>query len=162
MMDEETQTLWSHVSGEALDGPLQGRKLENIPSVQTTWGEWRSAHPETKVLKKPEEILSSRYEKYFKDPDRAGIFRTFWLEDRLAAKAIVHGITLGPDAVAVVDAALTSGVARQINIGETVVTVTQSADGGVRAQTADGQELLVRTAFWFAWSGFYPHTEVVE
>ena len=48
MMDEETKSLWSHVSGEALSGPLAGRRLESIPSVQTTWKEWVAAHPGTR------------------------------------------------------------------------------------------------------------------
>ena len=36
-------------------------------------------------------------------------------------------------------------------------------DGGVTAfGKKDGAELVVRTAFWFAWSGFYPRTSVID
>ncbi len=162
MMDEETGSLWSHVSGVCLEGDLVGRKLATTPSVQTTWADWYAAHPTTRVLKKSEEILSSRYERYFADPDRAGMFRTFWLQDRMGAKVKVHGIVRGPHAVAVVDAALAQGASREIDLGGDKVTVSRDADGGVRAVDADGEELLVRTAFWFAWSTFYPNTMVVD
>ena len=49
MQDEETGTLWSHVTGEALDGELTGRRLEIVPGVHTTWAEWQEAQPKTLV-----------------------------------------------------------------------------------------------------------------
>lgn len=36
MFDRESDTLWSQLLGEAVDGPLQGTKLEPIASLQTT------------------------------------------------------------------------------------------------------------------------------
>lgn len=162
MMDEETQTLWSHVSGEGLDGPLAGRSLETIPSVQTTWKQWVAAHPETRVLKKPEEISSSRYAGYMEDPERVGIFRTFWLKDLMPAKTLVHGIARGSHAVAIADADLATGAHKEIDLGGETVTFFRDQDGGVRARDGRGEEILVRTAFWFAWSAFYPHTGVVD
>ena len=162
MMDEETGTLWSHVLGEGIEGPLAGRKLASVPSVQTTWAAWQAAHPGTRVLKKSEEIRSSRYESYFQESDRAGIFRTFWLQDRLSAKTLVHGLVVGPHAVAVVDSALGPGAERLVEVGDATVTVTRAGDGGVRAFTAGGVEIQVRTAFWFAWSGFYPNTTIAD
>lgn len=162
MQDEETGTLWSHVSGRAMDGPLAGRQLPSVPSVQTTWSAWKAAHPETRVLKKSEAITSSRYEKYFADPDRAGIFRTAYLRDRMSAKTLVHGLAVGAHAVAVSDSALVAGTSREVTVGDETVVVTRDADGGVRARTQDGGEVQVRTAFWFAWSAFYPNTAVVE
>ena len=162
MMDEETRTLWSHVNGEALDGPLAGRRLQSVPSVQTTWNEWSAAHPQTRVLAKPAEIRASRYADYMDDPERVGIFRTAWLENVLPAKALVHGVVVGPHAVAIADADLPPGAEEEAAVGDETVTIIRGADGGVRARNQEGEELLVRTAFWFAWSAFYPHTAVVE
>ena len=51
MMDEETGSLWSHVVGEALQGPLKGKVLKTVPVVQTSWAAWIKQHPDTKVLK---------------------------------------------------------------------------------------------------------------
>lgn len=162
MMDEETETLWSHISGEALSGPLAGHRLKSLPSVQTTWQQWVASHPNTRVLKKPDEILSSRYAGYMEDPERAGIFRTFWLREVMPAKTLVHGIVRGPHAIAMADSSLAPGASREIVVGETTVTFFRGTDGGVRARDQQGEEILVRTAFWFAWSAFYPHTDVVR
>ena len=52
MYDEATQSLWSTLLGEPVVGPLTGRGilLESLSVVTTTWGEWKSRHPETTVL----------------------------------------------------------------------------------------------------------------
>lgn len=50
MRDRETETLWSHLLGEAMEGPLEGTKLEVIPSVMTTWADWKERYPETSIL----------------------------------------------------------------------------------------------------------------
>ena len=46
MQDRETGTNWSQVTGEAIRGTLTGQELRQIPAQQTTWGKWRSGHPE--------------------------------------------------------------------------------------------------------------------
>jgi len=52
MFDEQTKSLWSTIYGEPVVGPLAGSgiRLERLPVVTTTWGEWRATHPETTVL----------------------------------------------------------------------------------------------------------------
>jgi hypothetical protein len=40
-------TLWSALSGRALDGPRQGQRLERQPSFLTQWGYWLMLHPES-------------------------------------------------------------------------------------------------------------------
>jgi len=40
-------TLWSALTGRALEGPLKGNQLERIPSLTTTWGYWMMLHPES-------------------------------------------------------------------------------------------------------------------
>ena len=163
MQDLETGSLWSHVTGKALEGKLAGASLDMIPSVQTTWSEWVAAHPRTRVLHKPDEIRSSRYESYFTDEDRVGIFNAGWLHERLSAKTLVHGLIDGPHALAVVDAALPEEDDLIVTLGGSDVRVRRDRDGGVIAiREEDGAELVVRTAFWFAWSGFYPRTQVID
>jgi hypothetical protein len=204
MQDKETGSFWNHVTGEALIGKLKGKRLTILPVVQTTWSRWVGAHPKTKVLKKEEEITSSVYENYFRDPARTGMFRTHWLMDRLPGKKLIHGIALGPHALAVPDDKLKPGRLLQSKLGEKTVLVVQALDGGVRAFLAEVGEkrltfrpeskerqyldretgsvwdleqgicrsgklkgeklkqLPVTMAFWFAWSTFYPNTEVVD
>jgi hypothetical protein len=204
MQDNQTGTLWSHITGEALDGTMKGRYLETIPSVQTTWADWFAEHPDTRLLKKEQEVRGSRYEKYFRDPDRAGMFNVEWLKGRLAGKSMVYGITRGPFSVAITEVRMDSVSLLMIHPGYDPVVVFRSDDGGVRAYVAradsvalefgyagehqvirdrqtgstwdlvrgiaiagnlDGallEEIKVLPAFWFAWSNFYPRTEVVD
>lgn len=163
MEDRETSTSWSHVTGRALGGPGRGAQLRALPSVQTTWAEWSRTHPETEVLKKSEEVLSSHYEKYFSDPERLGLFRSQWLTGRMPGKTLIWGTTVGTHAVAVTDEALAGGVEASVDLGETPVVVKKGPDGGVRAFAGEERdEIPVTRAFWFAWSSFYPNTQVVD
>ncbi len=52
MYDAATQSLWSTIEGKPVVGPLinQGIELATFPVVTTTWGAWKQAHPQTKVL----------------------------------------------------------------------------------------------------------------
>lgn len=201
MQDVETGSLWSQVTGEALDGPTRGQRLETIPSVQTTWARWVREHPKTKLLKKDREVTSSSYQSYFEDPNRIGLFRARYLVEKMPGKTLVHGIARGPHATAVKDGDLRGLVTAFLD--ETRVAVWRGADGGVHAWVAevDGTPLVltpqsttrlkdrgtgstwdldrgvcvsgslsgrklervaVTTAYWFAWSSFYPNTTVVE
>lgn len=49
MYDTETNSLWSHILGEAMKGPLRGKRLEMIPSAMTDWGSWKARHPDGTV-----------------------------------------------------------------------------------------------------------------
>jgi hypothetical protein len=141
MQDIETGSLWSHVTGEALEGPAKGQRLHIIPSVQTTWSKWVRQHPETKLLKKDRAVTSSAYESYFKDPEKIGIFRARWLAEKMPGKTLVYGIARAPHALAVTDSALDGLVSA--TLGETPMVVRRGADGGVRAFVAeiDGEAL---------------------
>lgn len=52
MFDHETASLWSSLRGRPVVGPLADRNFELSawPVVTTTWGEWRTRHPDTLVL----------------------------------------------------------------------------------------------------------------
>lgn len=50
MYDKGTDSLWVHVTGEAVFGPLKGKKLKFIPSTVTTWEAWKQRFPRTRVL----------------------------------------------------------------------------------------------------------------
>jgi hypothetical protein len=52
MFDRESGSLWSHVKGRAVSGPLEGHRLRMLPALHTTWALWRATHPGTLVLDK--------------------------------------------------------------------------------------------------------------
>lgn len=50
MTDRETGTLWTHLDGLSLSGPLPGERLKFLPMQITTWEEWQRLYPHTTVL----------------------------------------------------------------------------------------------------------------
>ena len=50
LVDRETDSVWSQLEGRAISGPLRGEPLRTIPAIQTTWGHWRSLHPDTRAM----------------------------------------------------------------------------------------------------------------
>ncbi len=53
MIDNETESLWNHLSGTAFAGPLAGTKLEQFPVATVRWEDWLADHPDTETLDKP-------------------------------------------------------------------------------------------------------------
>jgi hypothetical protein len=49
-MDQETGSTWS-LSGDAIRGPLLGRRLDPIPHGNHFWFAWAVFKPETKVIR---------------------------------------------------------------------------------------------------------------
>ncbi len=55
MVDRQTGSLWSNLTGEPVigrlaGGPAPGPRLAVLPLTLTTWRDWRQRHPETTVL----------------------------------------------------------------------------------------------------------------
>ena len=50
MYDRQTETLWSHFTGEAVFGELTGIELADFPVSTVAWSVWRDAHPDGLVL----------------------------------------------------------------------------------------------------------------
>ncbi len=68
MRDRETDSWWSIINEEAIHGPAEGQRLEQVPgSVKTTWGDWRRRHPHSRVLsvEGQEHRAESPYDRYF-------------------------------------------------------------------------------------------------
>ena len=50
IQDVETRSGWIQLLGKAVDGPLEGKELERIPSVWTDWKTWRTRYPATTAI----------------------------------------------------------------------------------------------------------------
>ncbi|MBI5248745.1 MAG: DUF3179 domain-containing protein [Desulfomonile tiedjei] len=93
MYDRSTLSLWSQVLGQAVAGPLEGMKLEQIPSEVTAWAAWKERHPDTLVLVKPAG-QDSAYAEYHRDPKKVGIAGSKTPDARLPGKTLVFGMIL--------------------------------------------------------------------
>ena len=95
MQDQETDTYWSIMEGEAVAGELAGSKLIELPvRERISWRHWRAKHPDTLVLSvNGEEHGENGYQQYLQDPK--GFLGQVAKDDRLATKepifAFHHG-----------------------------------------------------------------------
>ena len=161
MYDLTTWSVFDTFLGKAVTGPLaeKGVQLEQATVITTDWGTWKKEHPETTVLL--ERYALGRNPDFRNGRDANGpIFPVGDVDPRLP----VH-----EDIIGVVTA---SGKPIAFQRSTAVVALQQGAEiafenvrleldaGGVRAVDADGSDLGSHQAFWFAWSQFYPGTEL--
>lgn len=99
MFDRETNTFWSQILGEAVEGPLNGTQLTPLAAVQTTWSEWKALHPDTKALATYGMGQYDSYATYYESA-RAGVLGETREDDRLFKKALVTGALLNGQPVA--------------------------------------------------------------
>ncbi|MFB6300211.1 MAG: DUF3179 domain-containing protein [Halobacteriales archaeon] len=52
MYDRDTDTWYSQILATGVKGELTGNSLQEFRVIWTTWGKWKAAHPDTKVLSK--------------------------------------------------------------------------------------------------------------
>jgi hypothetical protein len=92
LYDDETRSWWSQILGRAVAGPLEGRELRKLPSTLTTWGRWRSLHPETTVFADPQLPGRRRFtEETFSRITLAGDAGGVVNEDLVVAVELSHG-----------------------------------------------------------------------
>jgi hypothetical protein len=58
MKDEETGSWWQQVTGEAIFGPLKGKRLKPAFMDELTFGTWKREQPEGRVLSPNENIVA--------------------------------------------------------------------------------------------------------
>ena len=100
MYDRTSLSLWSQVQGRAVAGPREGERLGELPSVVSTWGAWKTLHPNSLVLVKPP-LKDAPYAPYFRNTRRVGLFWSKNGDKRLPAKELVFGIARDDGQVAV-------------------------------------------------------------
>jgi hypothetical protein len=130
MYDRQTNSLWLHFEGRAIQGPLTGARLDLIPVQLLSFGEWRGEYPDGVVLSRntgharpygenPYEYYDSKdrpYQSFFRGP----------ISPKLQPMARVVGVTLGDSEVAYA-----------------YERIAGSATRGVVHDTISGQELVV-------------------
>ena len=101
MQDIETNSLWSQVSGKAIQGEEEGKELRLFNAQHSTYGEFKRLYPNGILLRKDiKGDAGSNYNKYFQSNDKLGIFGRVDNFKRLKGKDIVYGIRLADGEVA--------------------------------------------------------------
>lgn len=190
MRDRQTDSWWSLMSSDAIAGPLEGTRLEELPvGEKTTWGAWRAAHPDTLVLSVDgvEHVASNPYDRYvdspetYRDVDPA--------DDRLPAKEPIFALRFDGRAWAVPHRVAEGGVLLDLpgagiklllfrEPGASVYASTEAWLVKSRAAAGKTIEALRRSAksegpgiapvtdgfdtFWYTWVGVHRDTHVLQ
>jgi hypothetical protein len=162
MYDHQTESLWLQVKREAVTGPMNGTRLETIPSSVTTWSKWKRAHPATTVLSHEtghdRDYSSDPYESYYRSSK--GLFARFFKPSPEAQeKDLVAGIVVGDEARAYPLRLLrkSGSVDDVVNGNQIRIDFLEETDR-VTARTADGRKIEPIVAYWFVWKGIHPET----
>lgn len=159
MYDRETDSLWSHLLGAAVEGPMKGARLTMIPSTFTQWADWRREHTKTLVLE-PElgPYGGKAYREYLANV-RGGGAGPPLADKRLPRKALVLGV-LEPAAKAYAFGDLERlGTITDTIASEQVEVVWDDEAQSAEAFLISGEtrkRLSSTPIFWFAWVGFFP------
>jgi hypothetical protein len=96
MRDEETGSWWQQVSGEAILGPLAGRRLNQVNHDELSFGLWKHETPQGRVLKPVDAIAAAgRYENANWEEEVARLPVVTSPEDRrLEPREVVVGVTV--------------------------------------------------------------------
>src|SRR3989442_12782993 len=95
MRDEQTGSWWQQVSGEAIQGPLEGRRLTGVVHDEVSFGIWKAERPGGRVLKpvpgKSEEYAPANWERRMK---KAPTVTPKAPGDPLEPRTVVVGVAL--------------------------------------------------------------------
>ena len=105
MYDRQTESLWPQLTGQASVGALTGTRLRAIPMGVVGWGQFRTAHPEARVLNRYDfgyrDYGTNPYIGYDEPNGSLLVAPPGDIDDRLPVKQRVIGIRIGDDALAV-------------------------------------------------------------
>jgi hypothetical protein len=137
MQDLETKSLWSQVTGECISGTLEGKRLEQIPAMHTTFKEFQKLFPDGVLLRKPEKgDEGSPYKGYYADSTKLGVFGRVDNFTLLPAKSRVFGLRIGHSQIAIAEDYLAqNGFALIPNVSPPMVVSFDSETNTVAAFT---------------------------
>jgi hypothetical protein len=99
MYDRQTDTLWTHFEGLAVNGPLTGARLEILSTQLLSFSQWRRDHPAGRVLSRDTAHLgdygTNPYENYDSQDGPYSQFFPQAVNFRLPAMARVVGVSAG-------------------------------------------------------------------
>lgn len=140
MFDRETFTLFENLTGEPVVGSLVGTAppLRVLPVAVTTWGGWKTLHPDTTVLLLPSGYgarWNYDYQPGAADRARKGVSFPIWQKSAaLPEKEEVFALRAGNRAKAYpVEAVLRDRVINDEVGGESLVLLGDRKSGAVRA-----------------------------
>ncbi len=166
--DRQTESLWSQIAAKAVTGKLAGTDLEQLVLAHTTWSDWLEKHPRTLVLSTKTGYLRSYNANPYAGYEQS---RKLYFQVNHKAPTTYHPKEriLGLNASGVYKAypfvelnkQATSQFVDVVNEQSFTIEWNQEHQSG-SVMDSNGNEVPVMQAFWFAWFGFHPETEVFQ
>jgi len=138
MYDRATESLWSQLLATAIRGERTGERLQILPSSLTTWGEWATEHPDTRVLLPPPEsnTVSGHDATYSYDRSKynyGGEDQLIGYDEHLDERRLVIGVETETAARAYPFDVVSDAEVINDTVGELPVVVTVLSDGTMAA-----------------------------
>ncbi|MEM9596755.1 MAG: DUF3179 domain-containing protein [Acidobacteriota bacterium] len=143
MLERESRSLWSNLTGEPVVGPQvgSGLQLEYVPHTRTTWADWKRRHPETLVVKIDRDLKEVARKHGFDyrpgeaDERRRNVSFPVWKKnDVLPREEEVYALRLDGAAKAYpLETLLKTGIVNDTVGDRPVVLVADDGTGAVRA-----------------------------
>jgi Protein of unknown function (DUF3179) len=148
MKDSETGSEWVQLTGEAIEGPLAGHRLEELSTVWTDWRTWRERHPRTTAPDLPRVVENYQHHPLYSAfaPERS-FFSTLqwgvadgdkarsWPYAQLARQAIVNDTFAGRPILVLFDLTSSTPTAFDRRLDDDELTFRMQADGLTDDQT---------------------------
>ncbi len=168
MYDRATLSYWSQALGEAIVGPMTGRKLRIVPYDLTTFGSWSSNYPDGEVLSKDTGAIRfygrDPYADYHKSDEI--IFPVDNKDDRLNPKELVFGIIINNKAKAYVPSKIKDKkeIVDHFEGEEIVLKYISELDAVQMFKKTDNKLERINpfTTYWFSWVAVHPQTELYK
>jgi hypothetical protein len=129
MRDEETGTWWQQISGEAIQGPLKGKRLNLVFHDEISFVTWKNEKPNGRVLR-PDEKAASRYARknWEEGIAKAPVVTPIDKNDPLEPRALIMGISINDASKAYPLAELQKQAAVLDTLGETALLIVLDED----------------------------------
>ena len=167
LYDKKTESLWSQLEMKAVTGKFRGTNLKVLPSLRTSWGNWKRRHPDTLVLSKETGFARN----YSRDPyagyesSRRLFFPVNKESGKYHSKERVLAVDLGRYKKAYPFVELNRTNQPTINDeigGRKVKIVWDKASQSGEIFDSNGKKLPSFTLFWFAWYAFNSEGQVYQ
>ncbi|MBV1913986.1 MAG: DUF3179 domain-containing protein [Pseudomonadales bacterium] len=171
MYDRQTDSLWSQIPGTAVSGPMAGARLKRLSVTHIPWTQWKHEHPKGEVLSTQTGALRDYDDDPYKGYDKTEklFFPISKTDKRYTNKEMVLGLEKDGKAKVWPFSELNKSAVKTgtttINdtfLGKPVEIVFDPKSKTATIKNSAGEQLPAIRAFWFAWYGFYPDTEVYK
>lgn len=164
MYDQQTLSLWSQMDQQAISGKYKGKTLTPLPIEHTTWEDWKTRHPNTKVLS-----FDTGHSRNYRNTPYAGYetseslyFSVSHYDKRYHPKEVTLGLQVNGQfkAYPFSELAKTKSPLTDVLNGQSFTLYFDMETLSGRVEDSNGQAYPVLSAYWFAWFAFHPETRV--